>query len=685
MPPQRSAKAEKGADRAAGLSLPVLPAEKAGTTRIARSRNAPKRAIVLIIVQILIILHIVQWLITGTTTTPIEPSEAMEFGRSGIVNVGLIFFAVALLSTLILGRWFCGWGCHVILLQDGCAWLMKKCGIRPKPFRSRLLVYVPLTLAAYMFLWPAFLRLVIAPYLPELHAQLVPWELEAELTTSEFWATFPGAMVAIPFLFICGFAAVYFLGAKGFCTYGCPYGGFFAPLDRHARGRIRVTDACEECGHCTAACTSNVRVHEEVRDFRMVVDPGCMKCLDCVSVCPKDALYFGFGPAPPKEARLPAAKRSVRYDLSWPEEIVLAIVFLGCFLAWRSAYGVIPSLMAIGIAGCVTFLAWKFWRVMRDANVTFHRHRLRKHRRITAAGWLFLAAAAVATAVTFQVGFVEVTYRLAERADDRVGVPLEVAFGLREGEISEAERADARAGRRWYRWSSEIRAGGIGWPSPRQPIIDARRAWLMAVGGDYERAETILERAQRHYGPSEVVIEGLSLTLLAQGRPGEAHALVDSALREHRGYHDLLSRAVRGLAESGAIDEAIDLCRRRLEVFPDDARTLALLGLLHLERGQPEDARRRLREAIRAEPDYPGAYALLAAHQFQVGELLPARATLLAGLEHRPHELNLLERLVELLHHLNRREEAAAFESRLEDAREQALRGRMGRTRGVAE
>ena len=59
--------------------------------------------------------------------------------------------------------------------------------------------------------------------------------------------------------------------------------------------RIRVTDACAGCGHCTAVCTSNVRVHEEVRDYGMVVDSGCMKCLDCVSVCPNDALYYGAG------------------------------------------------------------------------------------------------------------------------------------------------------------------------------------------------------------------------------------------------------------------------------------------------------------------------------------------------------------------------------------------------------
>src|SRR6185503_18805376 len=64
--------------------------------------------------------------------------------------------------------------------------------------------------------------------------------------------------------------------------------------DKLATGRILVTDACEGCGHCTAVCTSNVRVHEEVAKFGMVVDPGCMKCMDCVSVCPNDALYFGF-------------------------------------------------------------------------------------------------------------------------------------------------------------------------------------------------------------------------------------------------------------------------------------------------------------------------------------------------------------------------------------------------------
>ena len=47
------------------------------------------------------------------------------------------------------------------------------------------------------------------------------------LVTSNFWETFPSVAVAIPFLLICGFLTVVFLGQKGFCTYACPYGGFF--------------------------------------------------------------------------------------------------------------------------------------------------------------------------------------------------------------------------------------------------------------------------------------------------------------------------------------------------------------------------------------------------------------------------------------------------------------------------
>ena len=143
------------------INLPQLGQKTEG--QIAKSRNSRLRFTVLIIIQLLIIAHVVQWLITGTTITPIEPSESMETVKYGVITVGFIFFVVTLASTAVLGRWFCGWGCHVVLLQDASAKLLQRIGIRPRPFRSRFLMFMPLALAMYMFLWPLFDRFVVGP------------------------------------------------------------------------------------------------------------------------------------------------------------------------------------------------------------------------------------------------------------------------------------------------------------------------------------------------------------------------------------------------------------------------------------------------------------------------------------------------------------------------------------------
>ena len=102
-----------------------------------------RRFAVLIVVQLLMIVHVVQWLAMGTTLAPIEPSESIQTVREGVITVGFVFFVLAIGSTMIFGRYFCGWGCHVILLQDWCGRLLARIGVRPKPFRSRLLRWLP--------------------------------------------------------------------------------------------------------------------------------------------------------------------------------------------------------------------------------------------------------------------------------------------------------------------------------------------------------------------------------------------------------------------------------------------------------------------------------------------------------------------------------------------------------------
>ncbi len=562
------------------LSLPVVATEHGPSGPIRRSRSGRKRAVVLAIVQLLIFAHVALWLLSrefgwwgGRTTTPIEPSEAMEFVKDGVVNAGLLFFGLALLSTLILGRWFCGWGCHVVMLQDLCSWLMKKMGVRPKPFRSRLLVYVPLVLALYMFVWPAFYRLAIAPWIrPDLE-----WQgFSLHLTSAEFYRTFPGVLVAIPFLFICGFAAVYFLGAKGFCTYGCPYGGFFAPLDEFAVGRIRVTDACNQCGHCTAVCTSNVRVHEEVREYGMVVDPGCMKCLDCVSVCPNDALYFGFGR--PAQWKGPAAqsKPKRKYDFTWGEEIGFTVLFLLVFMGVRGVYNVVPMLMAAGVAGVVTFLAWKWWRVVRDPHVRFHQFQLKQAGRVRRSGVVFAVIAAAALLLSAHSGIVNAQEAVGRWHAKKITVPVGQMLDPSPSPLPpDQERAADRA-IRYFRRASSMFDGGIGLANKVQ--IDSSLAWMHCYKGDFAEAERLLRRVVE-VAKSEGIARDLASLIQEQSKDREALVFCERVLDENPQYARFFEETMFWCHRRGLIDEAADLCRRRLEHLPDDPATRRWLAL----------------------------------------------------------------------------------------------------------
>jgi polyferredoxin len=608
------------------VSLPVLATEHDPSGPVRRSRSGPRRAIVLATVQFLIVVHVAVWLLSrkygwfgGYTPTPIEPSESIEFATKGVVNAGLIFFIVALLSTLILGRWFCGWGCHVVLLQDLCGWMMKKAGIRPKPFRSRLLVYVPLIMALYMFVWPVFWRLGWLPFdewlfntfgaghwLLELErgfawwcgfqvgGEPVAWKAQLHLTTQDFWRTFAPWYIAIPFLFICSFGAVYFLGAKGYCTYGCPYGGFFTPVDRLAPMRIRVTDDCEHCGHCTAVCTSNVRVHEEVREYGMVVDPGCMKCLDCVSVCPNDALYAGMGRPSVARGAPKKAKPKRRYDMSWPEDIAFSAIFAVTFVSTRGVYGVIPFLMAAGIAGCITFMTWKLWRLFRDKNVSLHRFKLKQKGAVRPGGWIYAVLVVGVLLLTAQSGLVRGSFAMGMRHARKVNFSVDAVLA---GVPTPAETKE-HAGRALSRFerARPIGEGGSGliggsW----QPVIDEHRISMHLARNEIAEAEQVLRQMIDRDGETPGRLDLLIQILTATNRVPEAYP-VTVRWRE-QWPDDLLAmqRQVGVLFMLRQVDAAVMVLERILELDPGNEKARDTL----------EEIRKMIEEASSTPPRRP--------------------------------------------------------------------------------
>jgi len=675
------------------IALPVLASHKP-RGEIRKSKNARRRAIVLATVQLVLIAHIALWVLSrkygwfgGKTITPIEPSESMEFSKHGVVNAGLIFFAVALFSTLILGRWFCGWGCHVVLLQDWCGWMMKKCGVRPRAFRSRFLIYVPLLLAIYMFILPAVHRWGLVPLdasltesLGEKHAlvqtirvtssalgfplpyQHMPeWKITTHLTTNDFWKTFATYGVAIPFLFVCGFAVVYFLGSKGFCTYGCPYGGFFAPIDRLAPARILVTDACEGCGHCTAVCTSNVRVHEEVREYGMVVDPGCMKCMDCVSVCPNEALYFGFAkPALLKGAAKNQKPRKI-YDLTLGEEFVFSAVFFGSFLAVRGIYGLVPMLMAAGLAGIVTFLTWKSWRMLRDPNVTFHKWQLKLRGALRPAGWVFAAAAAFMMLFTLHSGVVNAAITMGLNVDDKVVVAPHAPFGEDASYLTPQMLADADRAIKYYRVASIPAEGGIALAPTQQFMIDLKIARLLTVKREFDAALQMLRRSIARDGEHDALCSSVMWVLYGLKRGDEALAYGEDVLLRREDMSATIDTYMQFCQAIGDTQRPLGMARKRYEAFPNDLKTMRVLSILLMQSGEVAQSVALTQRTIEIDPSNGSAYFFLAGGLYELGQLDKARDAALRAREMLPHSVPVLGLLSDIHDRLGRRDEAERF------------------------
>lgn len=597
-------------------------------SKIRPSKSSARRGLVLLLVHLVIAAHIAHWLITGRSVTPVEPSEAMAYSRAGIVNAGLIFFAVTALLTAVFGRFFCGWACHLVALQDVSSALLARVGIKPRPLRSKVLRIVPAVAFTYIFLLPAALRWWRERSIGPTHY---------ELTTDQFWQTFPGWFVGGLTFFVCGFVIIYLLGAKGFCTYACPYGALFGVADKISPFRIRVSPSCEGCGHCTAVCTSNVRVHEEVRDYGMVVDPGCMKCMDCVSVCPNDALSYGFGKLPFQvEAAEDAAAKSGPKDLPRSEEIVLGIGFVLGYLSFRNVYGAVPFLLALGLGACVAYCALIAWRLARAEHVSVRRHRLKIKGELKPAGKVVIALLGALAVLMAHSAWMRLEMLQAEKLYRALSAPIVAAAEAAEDPDLESSLdpiAQQTLDSAMIHFDRLARYGlfdGIG-PLPR-------RAWLEFLNGDETKAAELAtiarERNQRPWEMSRL------LGALASQR-GEWSAAAEeyAAAFERRPGPDTATRLGTAYARANDLAKARQTFTDAEKSFGPSAETRYSLGLVAAMQGDLEAAHLGFSDALTLQPTHLAALENLAGLEASRGRFEQAQTLFAKALAINPDDI----------------------------------------------
>ena len=215
---------------------------------------------------------------------------------TGALYAGLIWAAVTVLLTILLGRVFCGWVCPFGTIHQFFGWL----GRLPRPLKQRIEVnryrrwqslkyYLLAALLMTAIVRPGVLATGLLDPIPlvQRSVTLVVLPLADARTQvlspaprSYEWSWLMGAV------FLAAVAAN-FIVPRFYCRFLCPTGALLGVLGRFAIFRIGKTQAeCTQCGLCEADCEGACNPSGRIRTAE------CVLCCNCLAVCPDDVLRY---------------------------------------------------------------------------------------------------------------------------------------------------------------------------------------------------------------------------------------------------------------------------------------------------------------------------------------------------------------------------------------------------------
>lgn len=215
----------------------------------------------------------------------LSPVLILQSSSQGIINGSFILFVLMFISSLFLGRGFCGWLCPSAGCQE--ALFPVRDTKVTKGNVIKWLIWIPWIGAIAAFAIRAGGYHTIDFFYMTTHGLSI--------------GDFQGLIAYLIVLLLLIVAPALLVGRRSFCHHLCWMAPFMI-TGRSLRNRFRWTSlqlqsdsgACKHCHTCTEHCPMSLPVEDMVRRNRME-NAECILCGTCVDGCKQGAIVYNWG------------------------------------------------------------------------------------------------------------------------------------------------------------------------------------------------------------------------------------------------------------------------------------------------------------------------------------------------------------------------------------------------------
>lgn len=201
----------------------------------------------------------------------------------------LMAFIAILIFTFLFGRFYCSIICPLGILQNFINFFSFKKSNNYKNFYKTRYTIAAIVFASLFCGWAVGFK-ILDPYTNfGLIASSIFTPLHNLIIKAEHYEfTILTLIVSlIPFIIL---IFLVLFKRRFFCTAICPVGTVLGLFAKYGIFRLKISDKCVTCGACFKNCPAgSINLKDKTINNEL-----CIRCLKCVSVCPKQAISYGF-------------------------------------------------------------------------------------------------------------------------------------------------------------------------------------------------------------------------------------------------------------------------------------------------------------------------------------------------------------------------------------------------------